>query len=419
MKKILLAFQVRSFLMLWLGELFTQISINLLNFFLIFLVFSLTGSNTAVSWLVISITIPAILFGLIAGVYVDRWEKKRVLYTANIVRAILLIILALLHTNLMIIFIVAALVSLLTQFFIPAESPLIPEIVEPKLLYSANALFSIGLYGSMLIAYLLSGPALLYFQNYQILVSLAVALLIGAFLISFIKVPKEKLSQRPVKVKRDALREVRSVITIINEKPDVFHSLFFLAMTQILLLIIAVIAPGYTSEVLKIDIKHFPIVFVIPAVLGVVVGAVLLSSAMSEFARHKIINAGLFLSGVAILLMPYGSRIASRDIVHTLNSYLPSLLHISVYDLLTLFAFMLGLANAFIFVPSNTILQERTTEEMRGKIYGVLNTLIGVFSLIPLIIVGGLSDLVGVGRVLIGIGVGILLVGFGRLFVKW
>lgn len=419
MKKILLAFQVRSFLMLWLGELFTQISINLLNFFLIFLVFSLTGSNTAVSWLVISITIPAILFGLIAGVYVDRWEKKRVLYTANIVRAILLIILALLHTNLMIIFIVAALVSLLTQFFIPAESPLIPEIVEPKLLYSANALFSIGLYGSMLIAYLLSGPALLYFQNYQILVSLAVALLIGAFLISFIRVPKEKLSQRPVKVKRDALREVRSVITIINEKPDVFHSLFFLAMTQILLLIIAVIAPGYTSEVLKIDIKHFPIVFVIPAVLGVVVGAVLLSSAMSEFARHKIINAGLFLSGVAILLMPYGSRIASRDIVHTLNSYLPSLLHISVYDLLTLFAFMLGLANAFIFVPSNTILQERTTEEMRGKIYGVLNTLIGVFSLIPLIIVGGLSDLVGVGRVLIGIGVGILLVGFGRLFVKW
>ena len=117
--------------------------------------------------------------------------------------------------------------------------------------------------------------------------------------------------------------------------------------------------------------------------------------------------------------MPFGSRIASRAIVQTMNSYLPPLLHISVYDLLTLFAFMLGLANAFIFVPSNTILQESTTEEMRGKIYGVLNTLIGVFSLIPLIIVGGLSDLVGVGRVLIGIGVGILLVGFGRLFVKW
>lgn len=419
MKKILLAFKERSFRMLWLGEIFTQISINLLNFFLIFLVFSLTKSNTAVSWLVISFTLPAIFFGWIAGVYVDRWDKKKVLFATNIIRAALLAVLAFFDTNIFVIFAITFLVALVTQFFVPAESPMIPKVVPSSMLYSANALFSIGLYGSILLAYILSGPALIYLENYQTLLLLALSLLVGAVFIFFISLPptaKKALKQEPAS---DIVKEIKLVFAFIAGKPAIYHSLFFLAMTQILLLIIASIAPGYTAEILKISIKQFPIVFMIPAVLGVVVGAVLLSSIMHDISREKIINAGLFLSGIAILLMPYGSRIASRDFVQALNLYLPDLLHISGPDLLTSFAFTLGIANAFVFVPSNTILQEVTSEELRGKIYGVLNSMIGLLSLIPLMIVGGLSDAFGVGKVLIGIGVGILLIGVGRLFIKW
>lgn len=419
MKQVLLAFQERSFRMLWLGEVFTQISINLLNFFLIFLVFSLTKSNTAVSWIVISFTLPAIFFGWIAGVYVDRWDKKQVLFATNIIRAVLLILLAFFVTNIFFIFAISFLVALVTQFFIPAESPMIPHVVKPKMLYSANALFSIGLYGSILFAYILSGPVLIYLEYYQTLLAIALSLLIGALFIFLIGLPSQSKSSLREERQRNMFDEIKHVRSFIAKHPKIYHSLFFLAMTQILLLIIASIAPGYTAEVLRISIKQFPIVFMIPAVLGVVVGAVLLSSIMQHVSREKVINAGLFLSGLAILLMPFGSRIASRDIVHTLNTYLPSILQISVYDLLTVFAFSLGLANAFVFVPSNTILQEATSEELRGKIYGVLNSMIGFFSLIPLILVGGLSDIVGVGRVLIGIGIGILIIFIGRLFVKW
>jgi MFS family permease len=419
MKKILRAFKVRPFLWLWLGEIFTQISVNLLNFLLIFLVFSLTKSNTAVAWLVISFTIPAILFGWIAGVYVDRWDKKKVLFATNLIRAALLVVLAFFDTNIFFIYSISFLVALATQFFIPAESPMIPQVVESKLLYSANALFGIGLYGSILLAYILSGPVLIYFEQFHILLLIAVFLLIGAFFISLIKLPvSKKVSNVRLKPK-NMIEEVRSIVSFIRSKPSIYHSLFFLAMTQILLLIIASIAPGYTNEVLKIDIKHFPLVFITPAALGVVVGAVLLSSILDNFPRNKMVTFGLFLSGLAILLMPFGSRIASRDIVHTFNTYLPNLFQISVYDLITVFAFALGLANAFIFVPSNTILQEATSEEQRGKIYGVLNSIVGLFSLLPLILVGGLSDLVGVGRVITGIGIGILCIGVGRLFIKW
>jgi MFS family permease len=419
MKNTLLAFQVHSFRMLWFGEIFTQTSVNLLNFLLIFFVFSLTKSNTAVSWLVISFTVPTIIFGAIAGVYVDRWEKKKVLIIANVLRAVLLIVLAFFDSNIFMIYFIAFTVALITQFFVPAESPMIPQVVENTILYSANALFSIGLFGSILLAYILAGPALIYLQPFQILLLIALCLIIGAYFISRItlsdakKVPLKKMSPKKV------TEEIRDVLKMIAGKREVYHSLFFLATTQILLLIIAAIAPGYTSEVLKIDINQFPIVFMIPAVLGVVVGAVLISSILHAVSRVKIVNAGLLLSSIAILLMPYGSKIASRDIVQSFNAFLPVFIHISVYDLLTIFAFTLGIANAFVFVPSNTILLESTKEEYRGKIYGILNSLIGILSFIPLLIVGGLSDIVGVGRVISGIGIGIFCVFIGRLLIKW
>src|SRR5256885_16263477 len=91
---ILRVFSERSFLFVWIGEVFTQVATNLFNFFLIFTVYKLSHSNTAVSGVVLTFTIPAIFFGSIAGAYVDRWDKKRVLIITNTLRAVLLIVLA-------------------------------------------------------------------------------------------------------------------------------------------------------------------------------------------------------------------------------------------------------------------------------------------------------------------------------------
>src|SRR5437667_1482794 len=123
---ILRALSEKSFFNLWFGEVFTQIAVNLFNFFLILIVFKQTHSNTAVSGVVISFTVPAIIFGSIAGVLVDRWNKKQVLVVTNIVKAVLLIILVFYLNNLFIIYLISFLVAILTQFFIPAESPIIP-----------------------------------------------------------------------------------------------------------------------------------------------------------------------------------------------------------------------------------------------------------------------------------------------------
>src|SRR5579872_5283402 len=125
----------RSFFFLWLAEVFSQIAMNTMNFILILVAFSLTNSNTAVSGIVLSFTIPAIFFGILAGIFVDRWNKKYVLFVANALRALLLFVLSFIHSNLFGLYLLTFLISIITQFFIPAETPMIPLIVKKEQLF--------------------------------------------------------------------------------------------------------------------------------------------------------------------------------------------------------------------------------------------------------------------------------------------
>lgn len=316
---------------------------------------------------------------------------------------------------------VTFLVALVAQFFIPAETPIIPLIVKKEDLYSANALFGFGLYGGTLFAYLLSGPIILLFGEVNTLVILGLMFFVSSIFISGIRLtaPSELNKKGILNASKSALlEEVRTAISIMRSSRPIYNSLFLLAVSQTLLLVLAAIAPGYATQVLKISIQKFPIFFIAPAALGVLVGAVILVTVLHNRSKEKLTTVGLFLSGIAMLILPYGAKISAREIVHDLNSLLPHILDITTLHLVVVIAFILGLANAFVFVPSNTILQEKTTDEFRGKIYGALNALVGVFSLLPILLVGGLSDFFGVDKVIIGIGVTLFLLGTSRVFFE-
>ena len=158
--RIVSVLRIPSFLMLWLGQIFSQIATNMMNFVLILRVFELTVSNTAVSGIILALNIPAAFFGLLAGVFVDRRNKKQILIISNVVRSLLLLLLILSPYQLPLIYLIAFLVSLATQFFIPAEAPMIPKLVSKKMLIPANALFTTSMYSSVVIGYVLAGPAL-------------------------------------------------------------------------------------------------------------------------------------------------------------------------------------------------------------------------------------------------------------------
>lgn len=222
------------------------------------------------------------------------------------------------------------------------------------------------------------------------------------------------LKKGTTKIAKAMIEELRDVIKLLSKTKQVHHALFLLALSQVLILLIASLAPGYATSVLGISIERFPVLFIAPAALGVFVGAIVVSL-LGHVRKDRIITTGLFLSGIVMAILPYGSRIASRDIVIALNQSLPHLLTVTTFHLVTAIAFLLGFSNAFVFVPANTILLEQTSDEVRGKVYGVLNTIVGVFSLVPLVLAGGFSDLFGVSTVIVGIGASLFLLGLLRV----
>lgn len=417
--RIFQVFRVKPFLFLWLSEVFSQIAMNMANFILIIVAFKLSHANSAVSGIVLAFTIPSIILGLFAGVFVDRWNKKKVLFLTNILRMVLLILLALFHTNLVMVFLLAFLIAVVTQFFIPAETPMIPLLVKSELLLAANAYFGLGIYGSIVIAYALSGPFMFLFGETYVFAILAGMFCLAALFASLIKVPLErKQVAKREEFSQGIFAELKGAFSLIAKTREILHCLFLLALSQGLILLLAVIGPGYASQIVKINIDEFPLYFVTPAAVGMVVGAVLLVNIFHSFSKAKSATVGVFLSAVGILLLPMLSKVASQGFIDTVNTFLPSVLRITTLHLMVVVSFILGFANALVFVPSNALLQEKTSDAFRGKMYGMLNMLIGMFSLFPIIIVGGLADLFGVGQVITSIGLILLIIGLSRLVFR-
>lgn len=384
---------------------------NLVNFILLIVAFTLVHSNTAVAGVVLSFTLPSLFFGVIAGAFVDRRNKKNVLFASNLARGLLVFPLVFLNHNIWVIYILSFLVSLATQFFIPAEAPIIPHLVPKKLLLSANALFSLIIFGSVLVAYAASGPVILFFGKTNVFWVLAILFLVSAFFAFLIKLKDPEKLEHQEGIGSD----IRGTIRLISKTRNIYSALFLITLLQTLILVIAVIGPGYAQDILNINVESFPILFVTPAVVGMGIGAIIIGNFLHTKPKSLLTKIGLVVMGITIMIFPYGQKVASREIVKTINSYLPHIISVDILHIMIFLAIILGFAFAFVFIPSNTILQEETTDEARGKIYGSLNTLVGAVSLLPVLAAGGLADIFGVAKVLTSIGIIVLTIAFVRI----
>lgn len=404
---------ISSFSYLLISEFFSQFAMNLLNFTLLIVVFQLSSSSVAVAGVVLSFTLPSILFGIIAGVYVDKWNKKHVLVYTNILRALAAFPLVFLSHELFFVYILSFLISLVTQFFIPAETPIIPLLVPKKNLISANALFSMGIFGSIIVAYALSGPLLLFLGKTNVFIFITILFVISSVFAFLIRL---KLPKNETEIKINIFEEVRDAFSFMAKKDKVYHSLFLLTLLQTLILVIAVIGPGYAENILHIDVEKFPALFVTPAVIGMSIGAVLIGNFWHKKPKQTLAKIGLLLIGFVMLLFPYGYLVTSKGTVININSYMPDKLIINDVHIMIFLAVIVGFAFSLVFVPSNTLIQEETTDRQRGKIYGSLNTLVGIISIVPVLGVGALADLIGVSRVITLIGITVICIALLRIF---
>jgi MFS family permease len=419
----LAAFRNPSFLRLWLSQAATQIGGNMVLFGLTVIVVE-TQPNAAVSLLILSFLVPAVLFSAVAGVYVDRIDRRLVLIATNLLRGVAVIALLLVGNNFLLLLLLNIFISTVTVFFAPAEAAMIPEVVPRSQLLSANGIFTLTLNAAFALGFALLGPLVINIAGPQavILVVALLYFLAAAFCFTLPPSPPPiadgaartvvgNAVGETTRAVESTIEQLREGIAFIREHRSIGWSLLYLGITASLVGVLGVLGPGFAKTALGLKPKDTSII-VLPLGAGIVMGILLLNSYGKFLPRRRVIEGGLILLGVMLALLsiagPISQFLQNVDKAGTLLdlSAVTSLLAIVVF-----IAFIAGIAYAGVAIPSQTQLQEDLPEDVRGRVFGILNMLVSVSSFLPIIIVGPISDLIGTATVMLVVAIGVLAAG--------
>lgn len=417
----------RGFLNLWVNQILVQLSYNALNFALLIWVFRLTGSNTANAALLFAIYLPAVLFGLFSGVLVDILDRRSIIRAVNILLAISFFSLILFKFNYGAILLIAFFINALGQFYSPAEASAIPLIVKKPQLMMANSLFSATLYSCFLLGFGLAGPLISHF-GIDFVFSFGSILLLCGFILTLrfpsIKSITDKEGRRLIGgwqrkdlhlIWKLGVSEMRKTIGLIRGKLPVLTSLLILAGVQMVIGVLAVLLPGFLEKTLQISASDASYVLIIPLGVGIVTGGLVLSRFGRRIVRRRLVGQAIVFSGLVLFIVGIAPVISPAIRHFPQPQPLPFLYQIQLSKILIAGSFLVGIAMVSILVPSQTVLQENTPEEDRGKVFSILGVAMSGLSLIPVLLSGILADAFGTTPIFIGFGIVIFLVGFFAL----
>jgi len=410
-----------AFLRLWIAQLFTQIGGNVVLYGLTVLVAERSGSTSALSALFLSFLVPAVLLSPIAGVWVDRLDKRLVLIVANLTRAGAFFLMLGSVDSLGLVLLLNILASIMTTLFAPAELAMIPLLVRRDQLTSANGLFTFTLNAAFALGFALLGPAVVRIAGPEAAIVLVAALFLLAGLLCF-GLPSSPASRADGNLRSNTTRATRTTTSDLMEglrfiwrHSSVLWSLAYLSIAASVVGVMGVLGPDYVHDALGLDARDFWLV-VLPIGLGVVTGILALNSWGSTLSRRRLIEGGLLGvgAGLALLALAVPISLAISDGAKLLGE-LPIDSGASALATVIFVAYFAGASYGLVAIPSQTALQEELPEEVRGRVFGVLNMLVSLGSFVPIIAVGPIADAVGATTTLLGVGVVIVVVAIASI----
>jgi len=423
-------FKNRNFLLLWLAQLISMTILNASNYAILVLINQITGSTTLVGLAIICFSIPAVIIGAPAGVFVDHRNKRRVLFYSNILRALatfgFVISLLINRNELVTVYLLTFLISSIGQFFTPAEGASIPLLVDEEELTSALSLFNITFMLSQAIGFIVFAPIILSLLPSFTLVNIsifpvevlyaiiAVLYLVSALLISLIpsKAFTERKHEMHKQIGTDTIgalqnvwNEVREGWTFIRRKSQLFLAVIQLSFAGVLLLVIGELAIPLTTRLFNLPASPGLVIVFAPAGVGLVAGSIVMPRILQRISKeHAIFIGNLVLAGT-IVLLPLSTFLARYMEKHGLSS---NLIYLGAVPLLM---FIAGVAIDFINIPAQTAIQEYTPEWIKGRVLALQLMLYNAFSIPILLFIGGFADAFGLDKVIYLLS--IIIVGFG------
>jgi MFS family permease len=396
-------FRNRSFVYLWTGQLISTIGDALTSLAAGIIVYQVTHSILNVGIMLMVSSIPTLVFGLVAGVFVDRFDRKTIMVASVVIRAGLVAAIPLslaLTDDILWLYVIVLLSASVQQFFDPANDSVLPEIASDEELAAANSLMAIAQFGSTAIGFALAG--LLIGSSLELVFWIdAATFLFSGLMISLVVVKPLEVGEETTV--GDIVRNLGVGARFILRSPVLRSATILRAPAMVVFGLQAVLLLPFAIQVLKATAFEYGLQEGITSV-GFVIGSLL----MARYAERIREGSWLVLSflgmGLAGLLYAFSSNIWMAIAVIGVS----------------------GVLNAPSFVASRLINQRNTPREMRGRVFSTIYVVREVMYLIGMGL-AGLADIWDV-RILFALSSGLLVLiavagfrlpGIGQPAAEW
>ena len=392
----------KNFFLLWFAQIVSNFGDRLNQMALIGLIYIRTPGSTIELAKLLSFTIiPVFIIGPIAGICVDRWNRRVTMIICDLIRGGLVLLIPLIikySTSMVPIYVIVFVIFSVTRFFVPSKLSIIPDIVHKNKLLLANSLSSTTMmiativsfgFGGIIVAAL--GPKAGFYID-------SASYFISAFLVFFVTVKlKERMACNEPKggvLKKTIIDDVKEGLLYLKGHKDIrmVANTMFLLMAGVGSIYIVIIV--FIQEALRSSTQHLGLLVMFLGI-GLFLGSILYGKFGSKFSKRKVINFGLLTAGLTIAIFTIFLK------------FMPS------FFIAGILSVVLGIFSAPIIVSSNTLLHEVMLDEMRGRIFSSLEIIMHAGFLLFMFLASITADKIGRDWVLITIG--LLFSGIGLI----
>ncbi len=370
-----------NFRRLWCGQTISQVGDGLTSLALLIMINQITGTTTALATMMVVIALPQLIFGMLAGVYIDRWDRKRIMIVSDVLRGLLVLgfILVRRPQDVWIFYLLGFLQAAVGTFFDPAKSALIPTMVERDALLAANGLSQTtrvitGVVGSALAGVLVGAMH----GAWGAFTLDALSFFVSAFFISRILLPKvgpasQSAGAAPRIGPRQVWEQLLEGLRYLFGSRLLVGVMVTLAVTMLGIGAVNVLIVPFLINTLQVPTMALGVIDT-AQVIGMIIGGASLTLLASRLKSTRIIIFGVFLLGLFVEL--FG---AAGNIWVALAAL-----------------FLVGLALAPVQASLATLLQATIPDDKRGRANSTMNTVITLASVVSMASAGLLGDRLGV-----------------------
>jgi len=389
---------IRDFRLLWLGQIVSNFGDSLTGLAILLLINKLTGgSASAIALAAIAQAIPQLIFGLLAGVYVDRLDRKRIMIVSDILRGVMVLCLTLVVSSyqLWLLYFIGFIQASISAFFAPARTAYMALIVPKEGLLSANSLSQTSRIIAGVLGVATAGVLVGTLEVYwPIFVVDSLSFLISAAFIARI-LTKSRLSE--VEATRGVsavFNQLKAGLSLVFSSRLLSGTVVAMGVSMLGLGAVNVLLVPFVVNDLQISETWFAALEG-SQTLSMVLSGILVAALAARFKPTNIVSVGLGLLGIAVGLISIAS---------------------SVWGLMLIF-FILGWFLTPVQASLVTLIQTEVTDEVRGRASAALNTMMQTSNVASMALAGAMADWIGVRQVFFLSGLITVLAGIASAWV--